>query len=260
MQHFFIYSKWNERLFQEMYFGFLAGRLEKDPSTGWYEGEIWFFDNYVIPLARKLKECAVFGVSSDEYLNYALQNRLEWERKGKDLCEIMKSRAQKEAKQLGLIEGLEKLLGGYSPDFDSCELSIGNSSFDTSFDTDFEDNIEEFRPDIVDKIADDVLQALRDSALEPPKNRESIDECSRATSKRSVRVPAGKLGIVIDASEEGPVVQNVDVTSPVKGRINPGDRIVAIDGIDMDGKTREEIAIVMASGVDKPREFMIESM
>jgi hypothetical protein len=29
------------------------------------------FDNYVIPLARKLKECNVFGVSSDEYLNYA---------------------------------------------------------------------------------------------------------------------------------------------------------------------------------------------
>jgi hypothetical protein len=29
-----------------------------------YDGEIGFFDFYIIPLARKLKECGVFGVSS----------------------------------------------------------------------------------------------------------------------------------------------------------------------------------------------------
>lgn len=46
-----------------------------DPSTFWYKGELGFFDNYIIPLAKKLKDCNVFGVSSDEYLNYALQNR-----------------------------------------------------------------------------------------------------------------------------------------------------------------------------------------
>ena len=41
-----------------------------------------FFDFYIIPLTKKLKECGVFGVSSDEYLNYALKNREEWEYKG----------------------------------------------------------------------------------------------------------------------------------------------------------------------------------
>jgi hypothetical protein len=30
----------------------------------------------------KLKECGVFGVSSDEYLNYALKNRQEWKDRG----------------------------------------------------------------------------------------------------------------------------------------------------------------------------------
>ena len=49
----------------------------KPPSEGWYAGELWFFDNYVIPLAKKLEECGVFGVSSDECLNYALENRKE---------------------------------------------------------------------------------------------------------------------------------------------------------------------------------------
>lgn len=47
-----------------------------------YRGEIGFFDFYIIPLAKKLKECGVFGVSSDEYLHFAEANRREWEEKG----------------------------------------------------------------------------------------------------------------------------------------------------------------------------------
>lgn len=58
------------------------GRADADPSEYWYRGEIGFFDFYVIPLAKKLKECGVFGKSSDEYLNYAMHNRSEWEIKG----------------------------------------------------------------------------------------------------------------------------------------------------------------------------------
>lgn len=85
-----------------------SGRSDKDPAEGWYKGEIWFFDNYseydgfawtrtsffcsnflffytVIPLAKKLKDCGVFGVSSDEYLGYAVNNRREWEKKGSEI-------------------------------------------------------------------------------------------------------------------------------------------------------------------------------
>ena len=29
-------------------------------------------------MAKKLKDCGVFGVSSDEFLNYALKNRQGW--------------------------------------------------------------------------------------------------------------------------------------------------------------------------------------
>ena len=63
--------------------------IAKDPSLNWYEGELKFFDHYVIPLALKLKECGVFGVSSDEYYNYALENRHEWKRKGKGIVSAM---------------------------------------------------------------------------------------------------------------------------------------------------------------------------
>jgi len=82
MQHWHVYQKWNARLFEETYSAFLTGRSDTDPSEGWYKGEIGFFDHYIIPLARKLKECGVFGVSSDEYLSYATENRREWEAKG----------------------------------------------------------------------------------------------------------------------------------------------------------------------------------
>ena len=40
--------------------------------------------------AKKLKDCNVFGVSSDECLNYALANRREWESRGQQVVEELK--------------------------------------------------------------------------------------------------------------------------------------------------------------------------
>jgi 3'5'-cyclic nucleotide phosphodiesterase len=71
MQHWHVYRKWNTRLFKELYLAHKTGRMAVDPSTFWYKGELGFFDNYVIPLAGKLRDCQVFGVSCDEFLNYA---------------------------------------------------------------------------------------------------------------------------------------------------------------------------------------------
>ena len=87
MQHWHIYIKWNEKFYEENVRAYKAGRLEKHPAQYWYKGEIAFFDFYIIPLAKKLKECGVFGVSSDEYLQYAMENRNEWELKGRGIVE-----------------------------------------------------------------------------------------------------------------------------------------------------------------------------
>lgn len=89
MQHWHIYRKWNERFFFECYKSFKEGRADKDPTEGWYQGELGFFDFYIIPLAKKLKDCGVFGVSSDEYLNYAIRNRKEWEERGREAVDEM---------------------------------------------------------------------------------------------------------------------------------------------------------------------------
>ncbi|CAJ1959103.1 unnamed protein product [Cylindrotheca closterium] len=85
MQHWHIYKKWNEKFFMECYGAFKDGRADVDPSINWYKGEIGFFDFYIIPLAKKLDSCGVFGVSSDEYLNYAKGNREEWVREGENI-------------------------------------------------------------------------------------------------------------------------------------------------------------------------------
>jgi 3'5'-cyclic nucleotide phosphodiesterase len=87
MQHWQIYRKWNTNLFREMYIAYQNGRMIVDPITSWYQNELNLFDNYIIPLAKKLKDCALFGISSDEYLNYALDNRKQWEQQAKSVME-----------------------------------------------------------------------------------------------------------------------------------------------------------------------------
>lgn len=97
-------------MFEELYNAYREGRAENDPTEGWYKGELGFLDFYIIPLAKKLKECGVFGVSSDEYLNYALSNRAEWEDKGQTIVAEMrermdgaKSRQGKSLKKMSLM-------------------------------------------------------------------------------------------------------------------------------------------------------------
>ena len=126
MQHWTVYQKWNKRLFHEMMSAYKAGRADKDPSEGWYGGELWFFDNYIIPLAKKLKECGVFGVSCDEVLDYARDNRLEWEQKGKGIVdEWLKEMQEKD-------ESSTKRIGALSTGGDTCEVSLSSCSSKTN--------------------------------------------------------------------------------------------------------------------------------
>jgi hypothetical protein len=85
MQHWNVYLKWNKRLFQEMYASYKAGRGQENPADIWFQGELAFFDDFVIPLANKLLDCRVFGDYAEEFLNYAKANRRDWQLKGRDV-------------------------------------------------------------------------------------------------------------------------------------------------------------------------------
>ena len=92
MQHWHIYRKWNELFYFECYDAYMNGRSNVDPTDTWYQGELGFYDYYIIPLAKKLKECGAFGVSGSEYLQYAMSNRSEWQSRGKEIVEEMRKR------------------------------------------------------------------------------------------------------------------------------------------------------------------------
>ena len=69
-------------MYKELSKGYSEGRGTFDPRNGWYKGEIGFFDFYIIPLAKKLKDCGVFGSAATEYLDHALEIRRRWEEEG----------------------------------------------------------------------------------------------------------------------------------------------------------------------------------
>jgi hypothetical protein len=94
MQEWEIYRQWNESLFREMYEAFVEGRAEKDPSEGWYKGELWFFDNWVIPLAQNLKECGVLDIVSEQLVKQARSNRLKWELEGQKISQDLLENAK----------------------------------------------------------------------------------------------------------------------------------------------------------------------
>lgn len=85
MQHWYMYRKWNIKLFLEMQKAFHDGRASVDPSDSWYDGELGFFDGYIIPLAHKLQDCGILGVASEEYVKGALENRTFWEESGAEI-------------------------------------------------------------------------------------------------------------------------------------------------------------------------------
>ena len=50
--------------------------------------------------------------------------------------------------------------------------------------------------------------------------------------RRDVFAPAGKLGIIVDTSSDGPVVHSIKSDSPLVGKVFTGDYIVAVDDED----------------------------
>jgi hypothetical protein len=58
-----------------MYKAYREGRSDNDPSDFWYHGELAFYDFYIIPLARKIKECDILGKFSERSLDQAMKNR-----------------------------------------------------------------------------------------------------------------------------------------------------------------------------------------
>lgn len=192
-QHWSLYRKWNERLFQECYKAFRDGRAEKNPADGWYEGEMGFYDFYIIPLAKKLRDCGVFGPTSDENLNYAKSNRAQWEREGKAIVTEMLATAEEEYN----AQYMEESCNNMSPDSEFYSTEFIDEQVLVRFDDDREEETETEDDCIVrftepQKDATPRSQSLSDSKLT---QQSLISELSRFEDEKDADNDTAKAGV-----------------------------------------------------------------
>jgi C-terminal processing protease CtpA/Prc len=182
---------------------------------------LWFYDNYVIALAKKLKECGVFGVSSDEYLNYAIQNRNEWERKGKQCVAEFKAKCEREAQRKGLLgPASTKSIASMNEEKES--ESVAQSAVDGSYSS--------------------VVEAATLSIAQPI----------------AFTAPPGRLGITIDTSKGCPVIFEVEAHSAIRKLVVPGDYIIEIDGVRVRDMSTAAISALVSAKQQQHRNFVIE--
>jgi len=85
----------------------------------------------------------------------------------------------------------------------------------------------------------------------------------RITSGRiDIIAPAGELGIVLDSPPEGgpAYVSNVENNSPIGNKLQPGDKIMAIDGYDVSKSNAADVSTLLASkSSNKRRRITIKS-
>jgi len=65
--------------------------------------------------------------------------------------------------------------------------------------------------------------------------------------------PRGLLGIVIESSPRGPMVQSISHTSPLLGMIDRGDYIIGLDGMNTKGMTGAQLTLSMAQRSEQPQ-------
>ena len=95
MQSWPVFLKWNEKLYNELW---VANKEKRGPDCldQWFQGQISFFDNYIFPLAERLKQCGVFGELGSLFYENACSNRTRWMNEGNVLCREMHENASKE--------------------------------------------------------------------------------------------------------------------------------------------------------------------
>lgn len=106
----------------------------------------------------------------------------------------------------------------------------------------------------------DLRLTASELAMLPSNLRDSADEQDPPPAQPPTKVimaPSGKLGIVIDTTVDGPVVHHVNDGSALKGKIFPGDIIVAIDNVDTRAMSASAITGLMIKTANQKRRLTI---
>ena len=98
---------------------------------------------------------------------------------------------------------------------------------------------------------------LRSSADESDLSSGDFNESNTKIVTGKILASAGKLGIVVDTSVEGPVVHNVNEDSQISGEIFPGDIIIAINDVDTRAMSSSAITAVMIKTAKQERTITV---
>ena len=116
--------------------------------------------------------------------------------------------------------------------------------------------------EVMDKVDDDLSYTYSlEAGMVGGSMSEYTSESESDTSSRlvlhTVVAPPGKLGIVIDTTLEGPVVQKVNSQSPLAGTLFPGDIIVAINDVDTRTMSPSAITALMVLTSQSQRKLTV---
>lgn len=78
-QHWHIYQKWNERLFQEMYSAYECGRAEKNPAESWYKVRE---DTAIVCLILRCTDQLIFLFARGSF-GFLITTSFRWQRSWK---------------------------------------------------------------------------------------------------------------------------------------------------------------------------------
>jgi hypothetical protein len=94
-------------------------------------------------------------------------------------------------------------------------------------------------------------------AMLPSNLKSDSDDGAGTLITREVMAPAGKLGIVIDTTVDGPVVHHVNEGSALKGKLWPNDIIIAIDKVDTRAMSASAITSLMVKTAKQNRRLTV---
>ena len=78
--------------------------------------------------------------------------------------------------------------------------------------------------------------------------------------ERTLKCPAGAIGCQIDDSSTGPIIDDVLASSSMEGLLFPGDRILAVDGLDVRGLKCGRVTEIMSERRHQEREIKVLSI
>ena len=78
-------------------------------------------------------------------------------------------------------------------------------------------------------------------------------------SPRTVLIPPGRVGAVLQTSPLGPAIKRIKESSPIFDQVAVGDVVVEVDGIDTTSARAKEVTMMLINGAERERQIVVLS-